>query len=58
MTSKTPDRVADDIDEQALSYGEIKALATGNKYILEKTELNMIMKKCSNFIRKKRLTVP
>lgn len=40
MTSKTPDRVADDIDEQALSYGEIKALATGNKYILEKTQLD------------------
>lgn len=40
MTSKTPDRTADDIDEKALSYGEIKALATGNKYILEKTELD------------------
>ena len=40
MTSKTPVRTADDIDEKALSYGEIKALATGNKYILEKTELD------------------
>ena len=40
MTSKTPDRTADDIDEKALSYGEIKALATGNKYILAKTELD------------------
>ena len=40
MTSKTPDRTADDIDEKALSYGEIKALATGNKYILEKKELD------------------
>ena len=40
MTSKTPVRSADDIDEKALSYGEIKALATGNKYILEKTELD------------------
>ena len=40
MTSKTPDRTADDIDETALSYGEIKALATGNKYILEKTQLD------------------
>lgn len=40
MTSKTPVRVADDIDEQALSYGEIKALATGNPHILEKTQLD------------------
>lgn len=40
MTSKTPDRTADDIDEKALSYGEIKALATGNKYILEKTQVD------------------
>lgn len=40
MTSKTPDRTADDIDEKALSYGEIKALATGNKHILEKTQLD------------------
>ncbi len=40
MTSKTPVRVAEDIDEKALSYGEIKALATGNPYILEKTELD------------------
>lgn len=40
MTSKTPVRTADDIDEKALSYGEIKALATGNPEILEKTELD------------------
>ncbi len=40
MTSKMPVRVAEDIDEKALSYGEIKALATGNPYILEKTELD------------------
>lgn len=40
MTSKIPDRTADDIDEKALSYGEIKALATGNKHILEKTQLD------------------
>ena len=40
MTSKKPDRTADDIDEKALSYGEIKALATGNKHILEKTQLD------------------
>lgn len=40
MTSKTPVRTADDIDEKALSYGEIKALATGNPHILEKTQLD------------------
>lgn len=40
MTSKKTDRTADDIDEKALSYGEIKALATGNKHILEKTQLD------------------
>lgn len=35
MTSKIPVRVAEDVDEKALSYGEIKALATGNPDILE-----------------------
>lgn len=40
MTSKIPVRTAEDVDEKALSYGEIKALATGNKYILEKTQLD------------------
>ena len=45
MTSKTPVRVAEDIDEKALSYGEIKALATGNPYILEKTELDSAVAK-------------
>lgn len=40
MTSKTPVRSAEDIDETALSYGEIKALASGNPLILEKTELD------------------
>ncbi len=40
MTSKTPMRTAEDIDEKALSYAEIKALATGNPMILEKTELD------------------
>ena len=40
MTSKTPVRTMEDIDEKALSYGEIKALATGNKDILRKTELD------------------
>ena len=41
MTSKSPVRVADDIDETALSYAEIKALATGNPHIKEKMELDM-----------------
>lgn len=39
MTSKTPMRSAEDIDEVALSYAEIKALAAGNPLIIEKTEL-------------------
>ena len=41
MTSKSPVRVADDIDETALSYSEIKALATGNPLIIEKCNLDM-----------------
>ena len=41
MTSKTPVRVADDVDETALSYSEIKALATGNPLIIEKCNLDM-----------------
>jgi uncharacterized membrane-anchored protein YhcB (DUF1043 family) len=41
MTSKTPVRVADDVDETALSYSEIKALATGNPLIIEKSNLDM-----------------
>lgn len=41
MTSKTPVRVAEDIDETALSYAEIKALATGNPLIIEKCNLDM-----------------
>ena len=40
MTSKTPVRTAEDIDEVALSYAEIKALAAGNPLIIEKTELD------------------
>ena len=39
MTSKTPIRSMEDIDERALDYAEIKALATGNEHIKEKTEL-------------------
>lgn len=40
MTSKTPARTMEDIDDKALNYGEIKALATGNPLILEKTTLD------------------
>ena len=41
MTSKSPVRSADDIDETALSYAEIKALCTGNPYIKEKMDLDI-----------------
>lgn len=40
MTSKSPVRSAEDVDEQALSYAEIKALATGNPMIKEKMQLD------------------
>ena len=40
MTSKTPLRAAEDVDETALSYSEIKALATGNPLIIEKCNLD------------------
>lgn len=40
-SSKAPVRVADDVDETALSYSEIKALATGNPLIIEKCNLDM-----------------
>ena len=40
MTSKTPVRVADDVDENTLNYAEIKALATGNPLIKEKMDLD------------------
>lgn len=40
MTSKTPVRSAEDVDEKALSYAEIKALAAGNPLISEKTQLD------------------
>lgn len=45
MTSKSPVRSAEDIDEQALSYAEIKALATGNPYIKEKMDLDVAVSK-------------
>jgi hypothetical protein len=41
MTSKLPVRSAEDVDETALSYAEIKALATGNPLIIEKCQLEM-----------------
>ena len=41
MTSKSPVRSAEDVDEQALSYAEIKALCTGNPYIKEKMDLDI-----------------
>lgn len=41
ITSKVPVRVADDVDEMALSYSEIKALAIGNPLIIEKCNLDM-----------------
>ena len=47
MTSKTPVRAAEDVDETALSYAEIKALATGNPLIIEKCQLEMDVNKLS-----------
>ena len=41
MTSKSPVRSCDDIDEAALSYAEVKALATGNHHIKEKMDLDI-----------------
>lgn len=45
MTSKSPVRSAEDVDEQALSYAEIKALATGNPHIKEKMDLDVQVSK-------------
>lgn len=45
MTSKSPVRSCDDIDETALSYAEIKSLATGNPYIKEKMDLDIQVQK-------------
>lgn len=41
MTSKSPVRSCEDVDESALSYAEVKALATGNPYIKEKMDLDI-----------------
>ncbi len=57
MTSKSPVRLAEDIDETALSYAEIKMLATGNPYIKEKMDLDIQVQKLkllkSNFLSEK-----
>lgn len=45
MTSKSPARSVEDIDETALSYAEIKALATGNPHIKEKMDLDIQVSK-------------
>ena len=45
MTSKSPVRSAEDVDEQALSYAEIKALASGNPLIKEKMDLDIEVSK-------------
>lgn len=45
MTSKSPARSVEDIDEVALSYAEIKALAVGNPYIKEKMDLDIQVSK-------------
>lgn len=45
MTSKSPVRACDDVDDTALSYAEVKALATGNPYIKEKMSLDMEVSK-------------
>lgn len=45
MTSKSPVRSAEDVDDTALSYAEIKALATGNPYIKEKMDLDIQVSK-------------
>lgn len=54
MSSKSPVRSAEDIDETALSYAEIKMLATGNPYIKEKMDLDIQVQKLrmlkSNFL--------
>ena len=45
MTSKSPVRSAEDVDETALSYAEIKALASGNPHIKEKMDLDIEVQK-------------
>lgn len=57
MTSKSPVRSCEDVDEAALSYAEVKALATGNPYIREKMDLDIQVSKLklmkANYISQK-----
>ena len=57
MTSKSPVRSCEDVDEAVLSFAEIKALATGNPYIKEKMDLDIQVQKLkllkSNFLSEK-----
>ena len=57
MTSKSPVRSCEDVDEQALSYAEIKALCAGNPLIKEKMDLDIQVQKLkllkSNFLSEK-----
>ncbi|MBQ9721059.1 MAG: DEAD/DEAH box helicase family protein, partial [Oscillospiraceae bacterium] len=57
MTSKSPVRSAEDIDETALSYAEIKALCTGNPHIKEKMDLDIVVQRLklwkSNYLSQK-----
>ena len=57
MTSKSPVRVCDDIDEASLNYAEIKMLATGNPYIKEKMDLEIQVQRLkllkSNYLSEK-----
>lgn len=45
MTSKSPVRSCEDVDEAALTYAEVKALCTGNPYIKEKMDLDIQVSK-------------
>jgi len=57
MTSKSPVRSCEDVDETALSYAEVKALATGNPYIKEKMDLEVSVSRLklvkANFLSQK-----
>ena len=58
MTSKSPQRVAEDVDEAVLNYAQIKALASGNPLIKEKMDLDMAVTQLrtaySNFLDNRR----
>ena len=57
MTSKSPVRSCEDVDETALSYAEVKALATGNPHIKEKMDLEVSVSRLklvkANFLSQK-----